>query len=90
MGEVIVTLGGSGVGGVYVTASVSVAVLLDASVALIVIVFRPDCSAIAEQDQEFVPAHVPLPPALFDHVTDDIASPPDAVPPRLIVELLVA
>ena len=91
VGEVITTVGGSGGGGgVYVTASVSVAVLADVSVAATVIVFKPCCSAIPECDHELVPLHVPLPPALFDQLTDDIASPPDAVPPMLRVELLVA
>ena len=91
VGLVIATCGGSETGGgVYVTASVSVAVLADASVAVTVIVFNPCCSVIPEWDHEFVPVHVPLPPALFDQLTDDIASPPDAVPPMLRVELLVA
>ena len=90
VGDVIVTLGGSGGGGVYVTASVSVAVRAEVSVAVTVIVFKPSCRLMPENDQELEPAHVPLPPALFVQLTDDTASPPDAVPPMLTVEVLVA
>ncbi|PYM68547.1 MAG: hypothetical protein DME11_00055, partial [Candidatus Rokuibacteriota bacterium] len=55
--------------GVKVTVNVSVAVLPAASVAVTVSTFVPGCRTIPLAVQLVVPVAVPLPPALFVHVT---------------------
>ncbi len=74
---------------VNVTVSVSVAVALSESVAVTVITLEPVCRVIPAAVQVVVPVHVPLPPRLLDQLTEDIVAPPEPVPPRLKVRLLV-
>jgi len=66
-------------GGRYVTVNVSVPVLPALSFAVTVIVFDPDVREMFA-DQDLVPVHVPLLPALEDHVTEDTPLLSDAVP----------
>ena len=71
------------------TVSAALFVLPALSVAMIVMMLLPGCSAMPGADQELVPLQVPLPPMLFDQVT--CASPPesDADPDKLTVPELV-
>ena len=76
-------------GGVYVTVSVSDALLFAASRAVTVRTFDPLCSVTPEADQLVVPLAVPLPPRLLDQVTCVTPTLSDAVPPRLSVAEVV-
>ncbi len=69
--------------GVNVTVKVSVAVLPAASVAVTVSTFVPGCRTIPLAVQLVVPVAVPLPPALFVHVTWVTPTLSDAVPPSV-------
>ena len=64
----------------YVTVSTSVAVLPEVSRAVSVITFVPICSPIEGALHEVVPDAVPLPPLLFDQLTDATPLLSDAVP----------
>src|SRR5439155_18551266 len=75
--------------GVNVTVKVSVAVLPAASVAVTVRVFGPGCRTIPLAVQLVVPVAVPLPPALFVHVTWVTPTLSDAVPPSVRGVVLV-
>ena len=66
-----------------VTDRVVTAVLPAESRAVTVRRLAPGCTVIPEAVQLVVPAAVPLPPRLFDHVTSLIPLPPDAVPPSV-------
>jgi hypothetical protein len=69
--------------GVKVTVKVSVAVLPAASRAVTVSTFVPGCRTIPLAVQLVVPVAVPLPPALFVHVTWVTPTLSDAVPPSV-------
>src|SRR3989441_1135140 len=75
--------------GVNVTVKVSVAVLPAASVAVTVSTFVPGCRTIPLAVQLVVPVAVPLPPALFVHVTWVTPTLSDAVPPSVRGVVLV-
>jgi len=75
--------------GVKVTVNVSVAVLPAASVAVTVSTFVPGCRTIPLAVQLVVPVAVPLPPALFVHVTWVTPTLSDAVPPSVRGVVLV-
>jgi hypothetical protein len=73
----------AGVAGVYVTASVSWAVLPAASRAVTVTMFTPCWSAILDAVQFDVPEAIPLPPRSLTHVTCVTPTLSLAVPPML-------
>ena len=75
--------------GVKVTVKVSVAVLPAASRAVTVSTFDPGCRTIPLAVQLVVPVAVPLPPALFVHVTWVTPTLSDAVPPSVRGVVLV-
>jgi len=68
---------------------VSLPVLLAASRAVTVMMLVPASNAIPLTVHEAVPLAVPLPPRLFAHVTCVTPTLSEAVPPRLIVLLVV-
>src|SRR5207247_4748710 len=86
-GAVIDTAGG--VVSLNVTVKVSVAVLPAASRAVTVSTFDPGCRTIPLAVQLVVPVAVPLPPALFVHVTWVTPTLSDAVPPSVRGVVLV-
>ena len=86
-GAVIDTAGG--VVSLNVTVKVSVAVLPAASRAVTVSPFAPGCRTIPLAVQLVVPVAVPLPPALFTHVTWVTPTLSDAVPPSVRGVVLV-
>ena len=59
------------------------------SVAVTVMTLLPGCRATPEVDHVDVPVQVPLPPALSDHVTEEMVELPDAVPAMSTVALAV-
>jgi len=75
--------------GVKVTVKMSVAVLPAASRAVTVSTFDPGCRTIPLAVQLVVPVAVPLPPALFVHVTWVTPTLSDAVPPSVRGVVLV-
>ena len=89
VGEVMVIEGSVVSGGVYVTVSTSVPVLLAASLAVTVITLVPLYNVIPLRLHEVVPLQTPLPPLLLDQVTWVTPTLSEAVPPMFSELLLV-
>ena len=83
------TVGRAVSGDVYVTVRVSVPVLPAASATVTVMTFWPLDRAMPLLLQLLVPLQVPLPPRLFDQLTEVTATLSAALPPMLSWELLV-